>query len=307
MPNKRRTSGARSAPKLFKCTGYGDCDMVFTRSEHLARHERKHTGEKPYKCVVPGCNRMFSRFDNMMQHTQTHEKNKKPVPSSLVQSTKRMSRGNPTLLKPEAMPDPLEGSSMVNSRTLPLPTRRASISTPYNTNPYPISYPHPPPPPPPYGYPLSPQQHVWPLKRNHYPSYYDQHLARRRSSTSTLSVESPLISPVSCSFPQPKEPQVRRRISIDDLRLPIEDLKENKTKPVYDKQAVDITSDEYEALEGFSKFHSTVVAPTGKSADTQDYPRTHFSRIHAITKNEEYKPKLSFRSMRYASTRHGRE
>ncbi|KAG0734257.1 hypothetical protein G6F57_007296 [Rhizopus arrhizus] len=59
-------------PKLFRCTGYGDCNMVFTRSEHLARHTRKHTGEKPFKCVIPGCNRRFSRFDNMMQHTQTH-------------------------------------------------------------------------------------------------------------------------------------------------------------------------------------------------------------------------------------------
>ncbi|KAG0204945.1 hypothetical protein BGX33_008186 [Mortierella sp. NVP41] len=60
--------------KLFQCTGFGDCRMVFTRSEHLARHARKHTGEKPFKCVVDGCSRMFSRFDNMVQHTQTHTK-----------------------------------------------------------------------------------------------------------------------------------------------------------------------------------------------------------------------------------------
>ncbi|KAF9154417.1 hypothetical protein BGX21_004736 [Mortierella sp. AD011] len=60
--------------KLFQCTGFGDCRMVFTRSEHLARHARKHTGEKPFQCVVDGCTRMFSRFDNMVQHTQTHTK-----------------------------------------------------------------------------------------------------------------------------------------------------------------------------------------------------------------------------------------
>lgn len=43
MPQKKRSR--RSEPKLFRCTGFGDCNMVFTRSEHLARHARKHTGE----------------------------------------------------------------------------------------------------------------------------------------------------------------------------------------------------------------------------------------------------------------------
>ncbi|ORX78800.1 hypothetical protein K493DRAFT_155369, partial [Basidiobolus meristosporus CBS 931.73] len=58
-------------PKVFQCT-FGDCRMVFTRAEHLARHERKHTGEKPFQCIIPNCSRIFSRFDNMMQHVQTH-------------------------------------------------------------------------------------------------------------------------------------------------------------------------------------------------------------------------------------------
>jgi uncharacterized Zn-finger protein len=45
IPQKKRTPTRRSEPKLFRCTGFGHCDMVFTRSEHLARHARKHTGE----------------------------------------------------------------------------------------------------------------------------------------------------------------------------------------------------------------------------------------------------------------------
>ncbi|KAI9282588.1 hypothetical protein BY458DRAFT_531038 [Sporodiniella umbellata] len=60
----------RSGPKVFRCTGYGNCSMVFTRQEHLNRHERKHTGEKPYQCIVPGCHRMFTRNDNMRQHAE---------------------------------------------------------------------------------------------------------------------------------------------------------------------------------------------------------------------------------------------
>ncbi|KAK9380290.1 uncharacterized protein V2V93DRAFT_372153 [Kockiozyma suomiensis] len=55
-------------PKVFQCHGHGDCRMTFTRSEHLARHIRKHTGERPFRCH---CNRTFSRLDNLRQHAHT--------------------------------------------------------------------------------------------------------------------------------------------------------------------------------------------------------------------------------------------
>ncbi|KAI0039577.1 hypothetical protein FA95DRAFT_1684227 [Auriscalpium vulgare] len=59
----------RPAPaKTFQCRGYGDCRMVFSRSEHLARHIRKHTGERPFTCH---CGKQFSRLDNLRQHAQT--------------------------------------------------------------------------------------------------------------------------------------------------------------------------------------------------------------------------------------------
>ena len=54
--------------RMFKCNGFGDCKMVFTRSEHLARHVRKHTGERPFRCH---CGRTFSRLDNVRQHAAT--------------------------------------------------------------------------------------------------------------------------------------------------------------------------------------------------------------------------------------------
>ncbi|GAA6020117.1 hypothetical protein JCM11491_006403 [Sporobolomyces phaffii] len=58
----------KQSSKMFKCTGFGECEMTFTRSEHLARHVRKHTGERPFKCH---CGRTFSRLDNVRQHAST--------------------------------------------------------------------------------------------------------------------------------------------------------------------------------------------------------------------------------------------
>jgi hypothetical protein len=91
--------------KLFQCTGFGACQMVFTRSEHLARHTRKHTGEKPFLCVVPGCTRRFSRFDNMMQHTQTHKATRSKSPSSTVSSNSSTSSLSSNLYEPENTPE----------------------------------------------------------------------------------------------------------------------------------------------------------------------------------------------------------
>ncbi|KAI8076199.1 hypothetical protein BDF21DRAFT_422789 [Thamnidium elegans] len=89
MQQKRTRS---SRPKVFQCTGFGDCKMVFTRSEHLARHSRKHTGEKPFVCIVPLCTKAFSRFDNMMQHTQTHRNNSYNIISPNTRSTRASSQ-----------------------------------------------------------------------------------------------------------------------------------------------------------------------------------------------------------------------
>ncbi|OAX78222.1 hypothetical protein ACJ72_07474 [Emergomyces africanus] len=47
------------------------CGRLFKRLEHLKRHVRTHTQERPYPC--PYCNRAFSRSDNLAQHRRTHE------------------------------------------------------------------------------------------------------------------------------------------------------------------------------------------------------------------------------------------
>jgi len=60
-----------SDEKPHICT-IATCDMRFKRQEHLRRHERTHTDERPFLCDV--CGKRFSRTDNLKSHRKTHMK-----------------------------------------------------------------------------------------------------------------------------------------------------------------------------------------------------------------------------------------
>ncbi|XP_044040419.1 early growth response protein 1-like [Siniperca chuatsi] len=68
--------GGRRAPaknglkvKPFPCSVQG-CERRFSRSDELNRHVRIHTGQKPFQCTI--CARCFSRSDHLTTHTRTH-------------------------------------------------------------------------------------------------------------------------------------------------------------------------------------------------------------------------------------------
>jgi hypothetical protein len=50
------------------------CDQRFKRQEHLKRHDRVHTRERPFECQVEKCGKRFSRSDNFKEHMRTHRK-----------------------------------------------------------------------------------------------------------------------------------------------------------------------------------------------------------------------------------------
>lgn len=110
-------------PKTFKCKGY-NCSMVFTRSEHLTRHIRKHTGERPYKCE--NCLKLFSRLDNLRQHIQTVHS----ASGGAVRGARAGSRGEgvPGAHASESTGSTSSSSSSNSDETPPLVTTTISIN-----------------------------------------------------------------------------------------------------------------------------------------------------------------------------------
>lgn len=63
------TTGVVRKTKAYVCPLYS-CQRLFKRLEHLKRHVRMHTMERPFLCEL--CQRRFSRADNLAQHVRTH-------------------------------------------------------------------------------------------------------------------------------------------------------------------------------------------------------------------------------------------
>ncbi|GAB1316903.1 Up in starvation [Madurella fahalii] len=87
--NADGTKSKKKKSQRFYCTDFPPCNLSFTRSEHLARHIRKHTGERPFQCH---CSRRFSRLDNLRQHAQTVHVNEDIPVDSLAATGTRFQR-----------------------------------------------------------------------------------------------------------------------------------------------------------------------------------------------------------------------
>ncbi|KAI9365152.1 hypothetical protein BD770DRAFT_313018, partial [Pilaira anomala] len=57
--------------RFFNCP-LSTCGKLFKRLEHMKRHLRTHTMERPYLCDL--CGKRFSRSDNLAQHKKTHQR-----------------------------------------------------------------------------------------------------------------------------------------------------------------------------------------------------------------------------------------
>lgn len=62
----------RTFEKKHKCKV---CDKRFTRPSSLRIHMYSHTGEKPFGCPFPDCDRHFSTASNLRRHKKVHRQN----------------------------------------------------------------------------------------------------------------------------------------------------------------------------------------------------------------------------------------
>ncbi|XP_035221145.1 probable lysine-specific demethylase ELF6 [Stegodyphus dumicola] len=64
-----------SGEKPNKCMFIG-CEKAFSRLENLKIHFRSHTGERPYHCQYLGCPKAFSNSSDRAKHQRTHQDSK---------------------------------------------------------------------------------------------------------------------------------------------------------------------------------------------------------------------------------------
>ncbi|KAI9805775.1 MAG: hypothetical protein M1833_005268 [Piccolia ochrophora] len=69
-PTTRRISRAKKGKRVHNCD---QCDKIFTRAEHLRRHQHNHSAEARYRCKVANCTKTFQRLDLLQRHHERHE------------------------------------------------------------------------------------------------------------------------------------------------------------------------------------------------------------------------------------------
>ncbi|EKG15816.1 Transcription factor STE-like protein [Macrophomina phaseolina MS6] len=106
------------------------CGRLFKRLEHLKRHVRTHTQERPYVC--PLCNKAFSRSDNLAQHRRTHEPRQEGDPIvnySEEEENEDEGLGSLEEESPEAANDYMPSNLSMGTSLADLPNPMAAVTT----------------------------------------------------------------------------------------------------------------------------------------------------------------------------------
>lgn len=121
--NYKRAS-RKGAPRRFTCS-YPGCDKVYSRAEHLQRHQLNREPRAPlfeahtdpsvdnpkeiYQCDVPGCEQKFVRLDLLTRHKKRHSSSYIPrnrVPNFNAAVVSGNQSASPAVTSPTGLPTP---------------------------------------------------------------------------------------------------------------------------------------------------------------------------------------------------------
>ncbi|GAA5886024.1 hypothetical protein JCM6882_004237 [Rhodosporidiobolus microsporus] len=122
-PTKKRKEG-----RTVTCSY---CDMSFKKLEHLQRHERTHTLDRPYAC--DSCGKTFARQDTLHRHSRLHARKEDDAPNPKSGKKRRPSNASspPPRSNSEGSPSASSGSSSSNvaiSQPVPPSSSQATAS-----------------------------------------------------------------------------------------------------------------------------------------------------------------------------------
>ena len=79
VPSKERFINGQLSSLIFtirsiltNCSIFDQIENLFKAKYKLVNHMRVHSGEKPFKCDHPNCNKTFARTENLKIHKRTH-------------------------------------------------------------------------------------------------------------------------------------------------------------------------------------------------------------------------------------------
>lgn len=111
----------------YACPADG-CDRRFSRSDELTRHVRVHTGQRPFQCRI--CMRSFSRSDHLTTHIRTHTGEK---PFACTECGRKFARSDERKRHAKIHQRQRDRKTDRNSAPVPAPPTTSSPSSSYSS------------------------------------------------------------------------------------------------------------------------------------------------------------------------------
>ncbi|GAA5850418.1 hypothetical protein JCM8547_001869 [Rhodosporidiobolus lusitaniae] len=118
------STGKKKEKREKPTLGCPYCEMTFRKLEHLQRHERTHTLDRPYACDT--CGKTFARQDTLHRHSRLHSRKDGEEPTTKAPKKRRVSNASPPAAPAKSSSEGSPGSSSTPASSSSAP---ANVST----------------------------------------------------------------------------------------------------------------------------------------------------------------------------------